>query len=211
MSPSLPPPAQKRPWYLFAALVAGWIYGAQALSEGYDIIAYYRGEQADVHALADDVHDGKTRESITSLADRWVALKDASKGREYPLGVASLLLGGAMILFAARSMAGREGARSALIQVVLVHGGVVVAWYLLTMDATRAWVTFAEAIHEALARLAGEKIPPEWERASQAAARLGPAIAIAVRSVASGLIILALTRPRARAFFESVPPQLGEG
>jgi len=209
MSPSRPPLAQKRPWYLFAALVAGWIYGAQALSEGYDTIAYYRGDHVDVHALADDFNDSSARDAITALADRWIALKDASKKREYPLGVASLLLGGAMILFAARSMAGREGARSALVQVVFVHAGVVVAWYLLTTDATRAYAFFDQALQQARARQAGVPITPHWERAYQAVARLGPAIAIGVRSIASGLIVLALTRPRARAFFESVPSQLG--
>jgi hypothetical protein len=211
MAPSRPPSGPKRPWYLFAALVGGWIYGAQALSEGYDTVAYFRGDHLDVHAVAEDVNDTTARESIIALAERWIAAKDGLRKREYPLGIASLLLGGAMILFSARSMAGREGARSALIQVVVVHAGVVLAWYWLASDDMRAFALFDEARQEALLRQAGASITPDLERLYRIAGRIAPAVAVGVQSVASALIVLALTRPRVRAFFESMPSQLGEG
>jgi hypothetical protein len=191
--------------------VAGWIYGAQALVEGYDTIAYFRGESIDTHTLADDVNDVSARESIVALADRWNAVRDAAKGREFPLGIASLLLGGTMILFAARSMSGRDGARSALIQVVIVHAGLVIASYWLMRDEMRAAVLLEQAHTEASLRQAGASITPEWEHLYAVAGKIAPAIAVGVRSLASALIVLALTRPRVRAFFESLPPQLGEG
>ena len=37
--------APKRPWYLVAALVAGWVLGATAMNEGCNTIAFYRGEE----------------------------------------------------------------------------------------------------------------------------------------------------------------------
>jgi hypothetical protein len=187
------------------------MYGARALGDGYETIAYYRGEHGDVHTVADEVNDSSARAAINALADKWVEAKDASRSRELPLAIASLLLGGAMILFAARSMAGREGARSALVQVVLVHAGLGVASYFLTKETTAASTLLDQALREAMARQEGVVITPEWERALHAAARIRPAVATGFRSLASALIVLALTRPRARAFFESVPPQLGEG
>jgi hypothetical protein len=108
-------------------------------------------------------------------------------------------------------MAGREGARQALVQVVFVHAGLVVASYVLTTESTFAWTQFQQAFSDALARDKGMVVPPDAERALHAFARVWPAFATGLGSLASAFIVLALTRPRARAFFESVPPQLGEG
>jgi hypothetical protein len=191
--------------------VAGWIYGAQALVDGYDTIAYFRGEAIDVHNLAEDVNDATARESIVALAERWLAVKDASRARELPLAIASLLLGGTMILFAARSMSGRDAARSALVQVVIVHAGLVVASYWLIHDDLRAQVLIGQAHTEAALRQAGASITPEAERLYALFGRIAPAINIGIRSLASVLIVIALTRPRVRAFFASLPSQLGEG
>ena len=47
-----------------------------------------------------------------------------------------------MVLFAARSMAFREGSRSKLVQVVVVHAGIVAATFMFTRD-----VAYAEAAY----------------------------------------------------------------
>jgi len=203
----------KRPWYLVAALVAGWIYGAQALSEGYEAIAFYRGEQVDVHTIADQIPDTKLRDVAVVAGERWLAMKQASQSREMPVGVAMLLLGAAMVLLSARSMTGREGARSALVQVVLVHAGLVVAGYLLTTPVARADVEFRTRMAAGLTQ--GMSDPAVQARAEQVTAWISRAWApfeIVVQTIFSGLIVVALTRPRARAFFPSAPPgTLGEG
>jgi hypothetical protein len=196
-----------------AALVASWIYGAQALSEGYEGIAYYRGERPDVHAIADAITDTAARDAAIAAGDRWLAVRDEERGKEFPVGVASLLLGAVMVLFAARSMAGREGARSKLVQVVLVHAGLVVAGFGLTTQAARAEVEFHLRVSEAQTHVPAD--PVATQRAREYMEIIAPAVAplfVAIRTLMSGLIILALTRPRSRAFFsEAAPGPLGEG
>jgi hypothetical protein len=214
MAASRAPSPTKRPWYLFAALVAGWIYGAQALSEGYEAIAFYRGEQVDVHTVADQIPDTKLRDVAVAAGEHWLAAKQSSQGRELPIGVATLLLGAAMVLLSARSMTGREGARSALVQVVLVHAGVVIAGFFLTMSVARASAEFQKYLVEGAAAQGindptlQARVDHMYDWVSRASVPFG----IAVQTIFSGLIVLALTRPRVRAFFPASPPgPLGEG
>jgi hypothetical protein len=196
-----------------AALVGGWVYGAQALSEGYEAIAFYRGEQTDVHTLADQIPDGSLRDIAVAAGERWLAMKQSSQNREMPIGAATLLLGAAMVLLSARSMTGREGARSALVQVVLVHAGVVVTGFFLTTAVARADAEFRTRVVEGMTH--GVNAPAIQERTDrwlEAASRLQAPLEIMVQTVFSGLIVLALTRPRVRAFFPASPPgPLGEG
>jgi hypothetical protein len=214
MPASRPPPPSKRPWYLVAALVGGWVYGAQALSEGYEAIAFYRGEQTDVHAMADPIADTSLRDVAVAAGERWLAMKQSSQERELPIGAATLLLGAAMVLLSARSMTGREGARSALVQVVLVHAGVVVAGYFLTAAVARADAEFRARIVEGLTHtLNPPAIQERADRWMEAVSRVQAPIETAIQTLFSGLIVLALTRPRVRAFFPASPPPgpVGEG
>ncbi len=206
-------PPSKRPWYLVAALVAGWVYGAQALSEGYEAIAFYRGEQTDVHTVAEQIPDTKLRDVAVAAGERWLAMKQSSQNREMPIGVATLLLGAAMVLLSARSMTGREGARSALVQVVLVHAGIVVAGYLLTTTVARADAEFRTRMAEGLTQgMNDPAVQARAEQVTQWISRVWAPFEIAVQTIFSGLIVLALTRPRVRAFFPASPPgPLGEG
>jgi hypothetical protein len=202
----------KRPWYLFAALIAGWIYGAQALGNGYETVLWYRGDRPDFTAEADAATDPHAREVILAATEQYVAKMDAARQRQFPIAIASILLGGAMILFAARSMAGREGARSALVQVVGVHAAVVVAGFLLTSQVTRARFELDQRIgEERVRRSFGITQPPEADAMGKALVRVWPGFEVFLRTLASGLIIVALTRPRSRAFFEAATSQLGEG
>ena len=212
MTASRPPSAPaKRPWYLTAALVASWIYGAQAMSDGWEELAFYRGERPDVLAVADQIASADARDAAAAAGDRWLAIKDAAKKREMPIGAASLLLGAAMVLFAARSMAGRESSRSALVQVVAVHAGLVIAAFLLTQDVTLAQSAFQMRLSEGLTRADPEAMAATREILHVIERALGP-ISVTMDAAVSALIVLALTRPRARAFFTTTAPgPLGEG
>src|SRR5262249_3283942 len=117
MSPVAPrsrPP--KRPWYLVAALVAGWLLGANAMSDGCQTIQYYRGEALNMQAPP-ELTDVAARQRVVELAQKYVAVMDAARGRLLPIGVALLVLGAAMVMLSARAMSGRPGARGALVQV----------------------------------------------------------------------------------------------
>jgi hypothetical protein len=200
-----------------AALIGSWIYGANALGDGYEELAFFRGDRPDIHAFTDPIPSADARDVAFAAGERWIAAKEGAKTREMPFGAASLLLGAAMVLFAARSMAGREGSRSALVQVVVVHAGALVAAYLLTRDVALAKGAFAARLNEGLSAemLRGLNDPGTAERV--AALRplversLGP-LALFLNVVFSALIITALTRPRARAFFhQPAAGPLGEG
>jgi hypothetical protein len=193
-----------------AALVAGWLYGAHALSDGYDAIAFYRGDQTDVHTVADRIPDTSLRDVAVAAGEKWLATWNATRDRQMPIGLGSMILGAAMVLFAARSMAGREGARSALVQVVLVHAGLVVGGYFLTAAAARAEVEFHLRLTEGLTQSAND--PEVRERADQVLRVIFAPLTLVMQTTLSAFIVLALTRPRARAFFPEAPTgPVGQG
>ena len=200
-----------------AALIASWIYGAQMMGWGWEVLSFFRGERDDIHQFTDSITDPEARAAAFAAGEEWVAVKDAAKRREMPFGAASLLLGGAMVLLAARSMAGREGSRRALVQVIVVHAGVMVGAFLYTKDITHAEAVFGTRLSEgftgALARGLNDPAARQGADAVRAFVEraFGP-IFLSIRSAFSGLIVLALTRPRARAFFrEPARGPLGEG
>ena len=128
-----------------------------------------------------------------------------------PFGAASLLLGGAMVLFAARSMAGREGSRHALVQVVFVYAGLTIAWLVVATDVEMALFAFQLKLQVATPGLDAERLRA-FESVQQTVIRAATPLAILMRTSVAALIVLALTRPRARAFFREAPQgTLGEG
>ncbi len=199
----------KRPWYLMAALVAAWIYGAQAMADGYDQIAFFRGERPDIHQETDAIVGADARDAAYAAGEHWLAVREAAGRREMPFGVASLLLGGAMVLFAARSMAFREGSRSKLVQVVVVHAATAAVGFLCTRDVAVAEAAYrlSQSMSSVMSHNLGDPeaiartraMLPMMQRA------VGPLLLLMSISI-SGLIVVALTRPRARAFFRDPEP-----
>jgi hypothetical protein len=212
--PSQSPPA-KRPWYLMAALVASWIYGAQALSDGYDQIAFFRGDRPDIHEVTDSIASADARAAAFAAGENWIAVRESASRREMPFGVASLLLGGAMVLFAARSMAFREGSRSKLVQVVVVHAGIVAATFMFTRDVayTEAAFHLSVGMSSPMTHTFGNaETTQQAKEMMPAMLRLAGPLALLMSVTFSSLIVVALTRPRARAFFRDPEPDpLGEG
>jgi hypothetical protein len=192
-----------------AALVAAWIYGARLMGEGYEELAFFRGEAIDLHVYTDAIAGTEARETAVAAGEHWLAVKEAAKRREMPFGAASLLLGGVMVLFAARSMAGREGSRSALVQVLLVHAGVMVVSFALLKDVAVAEAAFRTRCGEGLAPSLGHLGTPEDRLRAEA---MTPFLGLVMRDSFVALLVVALTRPRARAFFrEPEPGPLSEG
>jgi hypothetical protein len=204
--PSAPP--TKRPWYLMAALVAAWIYGAHALNVGYEQLAFFRGDRPDLQAETGQIASAEGRETAIAAGEHLVAVMESAEHRLMPFGVASLLLGGAMILFAARSMGFREGSRSKLVQVVVVHAGIVVAAFLCSQDVTAAQAAFWASF------LRGAVMTHDLGDAAvvSSVVRTFAPLRLLMSIAFSGLIVIALTRPSARAFFrETESGPLGEG
>jgi len=206
MTASRPPSAPaKRPWYLVAALVASWVYGVLAFSEGWDAMT----DRPDIEAATDPIADPGLRQRALEAGRHWLGLKDASRGRELPVDVAKFVLGGVMVLLVARSMAGRNGARGALVQVVAVHGAVVLAGFLVSRGVLAADVEFQTLLMQAAPRPFDD---PEKVAMSRRIFEYAVPIAVLARTAFSAAIVIALTRRRTLAFFrEAQPGALGEG
>jgi hypothetical protein len=181
----------QRPWFLVVALVAGWLFGAHGLVNGCSLISYYKDDAvAESATSSDDAH----HDDFVRL-EPWKKALDGAKNRVFPLSAATLVLGGAMVVFAARAMGGRPRARDALIQIACVQALVAILMYALTPDV--------RAAEDQVERDAGY---------GAVFRRYAPPSLLVLRTLASALIVLALTRPRARAYFDpagldSVPEQ----
>jgi hypothetical protein len=130
--------------------------------------------------------DASDRAASRERTERFNEVRDQARDREFPLGVATLLLGGAMVATAARSMSGREGARGALVQVTLVRAALVVVAFLLLPDIRAA--AFAASPRDGYV-LVG------W---------------MAIEGIACLLVVVALTRERSRAFFRAAERSVWE-
>jgi hypothetical protein len=120
-----------------------------------------------------------------------------------------------MVLFAARSMGFREGSRSKLVQVIVVHAGIIAAAFFCSRDVTSAEAAFMVTVGRGAVTTHGFGDPAAIQQAQAimpfVARALGP-LSLLMSVAFSGLIVIALTRPRARAFFhETESGPLGEG
>ncbi len=196
------PVVRKRPWYLVVALLGALFIGAAGALQGWQTFMNYR-VAIDPSEAASGIADDADRAAVVARLQSYLQVLDAAKPRAWPLGVAALLLGTAIFFFATRVFAGSRTARNLLVQLVLVQAGVNVADYLLLRDVVEAELQFNEA--EVIARL-----PPDPAGRADATHLLGfqrtaYPIALGLDSLCSVLIVVALTRRRARDFLEAKP------
>ena len=201
----------QRPRYLVVALVAALVFGAGCWTEGCGRLAFYRGE-SDQHAnITSTIRDDDDRAQAEALYQSFVDIADMQRGRAIPMAAATFVLGAALLALAARGLAGKSNTRSALMQVVAAQAIVVVASYFVTRDmwkAEAAWQYGTALLHQR------EGLPPD-RYAKQVAVmkaleRWAPPGWLVFRTVASGLIIVALSRPRSREFFEAAARPVSE-
>ena len=201
-SSAAPPFERKRPWYLVIALVCAWVFGASAASEGCATVNLYKTDPSD---LVLDQTKEVDREAMDKITTRYVSVLEGAKTRMFPLAIASLLLGSVMWGLAAGAMAGRNGARSALLQVMSVHALVIVIAYMITPDVRAATV---EARLGMLTLFPEPRSGPEREAQKWLRGHLWavPAAFTSVQLVGYGLVLVALTRRRTREFFDAARP-----
>jgi len=194
---------RKRPWYLILALVFAWVFGASAASEGCATVNLYKSDPSE---LALEQAKEVDREAVDKITQRYVSVLEGAKTRMFPLAIASLLLGSVMWGLAAGAMAGRNGARSALLQVMAVHALVLVLAFAITPDVRAATVEARVGLLGLVPepKTSAERDAQKWVRAHLWAV---PAAFTAVQLIGYGLVLLALTRRRTREFFEASPPR----
>lgn len=195
----------RRPRYLVVALVCALILGATSCTEGYGRLGSYHGGSEQQHAMVMSSIQGEgARAEAQALYDRFVDVANAASRRAVPMAAALFVLGAALLTLASRGLSGKANTRSALMQVVAVQSIVLIASYFVTRDVANAE---ADWQWEATVLQQRERMPEDqYQRVAptlHAIRRWAPPGWLVVRTVASALVVVALSRPRARAFFEA--------
>ncbi len=199
----MPPPERKRPWYLVLSLLGALALGTAGAFQGWGTFVSYR-DPVDTSTAGSGIPDEADRLAVVARFQAYLQTLDAAKPRAWPLGVATLLLGGAIFVFAMRALGGSNTARAALVQLVVVQAGANAASYWLMRDVFEADLKVREAEDAAESH---ERVPErdraEVLRAASKMRRAGYPIAFALDTLSSALIIVALTRRRSREFFDA--------
>ncbi len=150
------------------------------------------------------IRDDADRARVEALFQRFVDAAARARGRALPMAAATFVLGAALLSLATRGLGGRSNTRSALMQVVTVQAVVVVLGYFVTremLDAESDWQYEVALVHQR------ERVPAEQlaeiTPTLRVMQRWAPPAWLALRTFASVLIVFALTRPRAREFFDA--------
>jgi hypothetical protein len=194
---------RKRPWYLVLALLGALALGTAGAFQGWGTYVSYR-EPVDPSRAGAAIADEADRLAVVARVEAYVQTLDAAKPRAWPLGVATMLLGSAIFVFAVRALGGSGRARALLVQLVVVQAAANAASYWLMRDVFEADLRVREAEDAAESR---EHVPERDRaavlRAAGKARRAAYPIAFAVDTLTSALIIVALTRRKSRDFFDA--------
>jgi hypothetical protein len=211
--PPEPPSAQRRPWYLVVALLLCSVLGAYGSLDGYETIALYRTTQIDTSYVLREISQEANRQAAQASVDRLLGAMEQEKPKLFPLAAGELVIGLALFMLSIFAMAGRGGARSAVLQLVVAQAGLVVAMHVLTPKVRAAEVDLGLAVKSAQLRENGtdSKVVDE---AGATYRRIEPyldAAKLGVRTALAILVLVALTRPRTRAFYEARRESPNEG
>ncbi len=185
-------------------MLGAWFFGSNAALVGWERLSLFQTGIEQVEAAATDPTADDDR--LQAQRDRLDDAVYAARRRMLPLAAGSLLLGVSLWIFAVGAMAGRPGARVLLCQLVAAHAVLGVLFYLLTPDVRRVEREVARETIDiaAQAALDGGTVDA---RTQQALALTGQAVgawqvvALAGDLVLHGIVLLALTRRRTRAFY----------
>ena len=202
----------KRPRYLLLALIGALVFGAGCWMDGCGRLAFYRGEQDQSLALNASIKADTDRNRAEALYHHFTEVADAARKRAIPLAAATFVLGAALLALGSRALAGKTNTRGALVQVVIAQAAVVGLAYYLTADIRNAeldWEMERTLIHqrETLPADQYEQVVPMM----QSMRHYGVPGWLVLRTLASALIVFALTRPRSREFFEAAGKPVSEG
>lgn len=198
--------APKRPVFLLVALALTMLFGAAGWMSGCQTIEEYRTPADAFEHQIEVLPTAEDREAARASHDRYQAVMDIAKTRQYPFGIAEFLLGAAMLALSARTFGGRAGARSMLVQVAVAQALLLVVAYFVTRDARDAWLTHIGVTGSLMS-------PPD--SVERLLWRPGMVTAVAsalwstwlfVRTLLSAMAIVLLTRKQTTAFTDAGAP-----
>lgn len=213
---SIPPPSEpargKRPRWLVMALIGALVIGAGCWTEGCAKLSFYRGETERFNVReTQQIKDDASRARVEAKYRRFVEVADDTRKRAVPFAAGIFVLGAALLALSARGLMGRPSARSALVQVLAAQAIAVGAEHWVLRDMLRAETDWQ--VEQLLARQKEERPPDQYASSVQAAdiyRRYWPPAWLAFRTLASGLIVFALTRQRSREFFQAAEDAVSE-
>jgi hypothetical protein len=190
---------QKRPWYLVLVLLGAFALGMLGTADGLSAVNLYRNP-FDASAQGLGIADSAERDAVVARAVTWMQALDHARARGWPLGVAVLVLGGAVSLFALRTLGGSGGARTALVQLVIAQAGVNVADYWLMRDVAEPHARFWAAQQTALTHepMNAEVLRQAW------------VVGLSLETIGAALVVLGLTRRRSREFLDALTEAVEE-
>ncbi len=197
---------RKRPWYLVLALLGALAIGTAGAFEGWSTFLSYH-DTIDPTLIGAGIPDEADRLAVIARFEGYLQVLDTAKSRAWPLGVAALVLGTAVFVFGMRALGGSGTARAVLVQLVVVQAGTNAASYWLLRDVFDAELRLRAAQDAAVSHdtaTVPERDQAEVLRATAKVRRAYYPIALALDTLSSALIVVALTRRRSRAFFD--PP-----
>jgi hypothetical protein len=169
-------------------------------------------EPLDMSQVGAGISDPGDRAAVVAATEAYVHAIDVAKPRGWPIAVASLLLGGAMVIFAMRALGGSAGARAALLQLVVAQAGLNAASHWLLREVLDAEVGMgvahqAAGVHETIRDRA---LADDTLRRTNTVAGIVNPLKLVLSTLGSALVVVALTRRRARDFFEASTAALEE-
>jgi hypothetical protein len=195
---------RKRPVYLVFALLGALALGVTGAYRGCDDVTLYRAP-VDASLFTQGIADEADRALVAARFQAYLQAFDAAKARGFPLAVAGLLLGSALVFAAMRALGGNGAARTALVQLVIAQAGANAASYWLLRDVSEAKLRLDESswAAESHQRIADRRRADDEARRGARVLRAAHPITLAMRTLGSALVVVALTRRRARAVLDS--------
>jgi hypothetical protein len=180
------------------------IFGAECWTEGCGRLGFYRGERDIGTTMNAAVKSDDDRARAEALYQRFTEIADENRSRTIPMAAAVFVLGAALLAFAARGLAGKTNSRKVLVQVVTAQALVMVLSFFVAKSYRNAqadWEWEIQLIrqHERLPPEEYVKVVPMMKGMRTFASPTW----LVIRTLASALVVYALTRQRSREFFEA--------
>ena len=205
------PSDRKRPWFLVLALLGALALGMTGAYSGWAAWTLYK-EPVDVSQVGQSFSDPADRAAVQSRVEAYLHTLDAAKARGWPIAVATLLLGGSIVLLSMRVLGGSGGARAALVQLIVAQAALNGASYWVLRDVVQADTRLLEA--HAIAEL-HERFPERSRddlvlQVTRGEARARNPLGLVLSTLGSVLVVIGLTRKRAREYLETTTAAVEE-